>query len=53
MDDVAKGNLLWKTQWKVLKRHSTPKQSLKRWVYMLPEKKTAYPFWKDGAGEEE
>ena len=21
--------------------------------YMLPEKKTAYPFWKDGAGEEE
>ena len=53
MDDVAKGKLTMEDAMEGIKEAFNTKTEFEEMGYMLPEKKTAYPFWKDGAGEEE
>ena len=53
MDDVAKGKLTMEDAMEGIKEAFNTKTEFEEMGYMLPEKKTAYPFWKDGAGEED
>jgi hypothetical protein len=52
MDDVMSGKLSTEDAMEGIKEAFNTKKEFEDMGYILPDKKTAYPFWKEGAGEE-
>ena len=53
MDDIIGGKLTTEDAVESIKEAFSTKKQFEDMGYMLPDKKTDYPFWKEGAGAEE